>query len=152
MKILMLLSLTLFTNFTFAMDRATLVQDAVLILEAQLIQDNYKIETTDDNAKVLYLKDWPSQVINGLTSALVSEQYVVTDNDGLGVFIDFVDPSGEFSVRGKILRSVEISLNTNTLFIAVYSVYGGEYGRNTEFKKYYILNSLGQILAQGQYN
>jgi hypothetical protein len=151
MKSLVVLSFLLFTQLSFAITSQVSIDEAVQFVENQFVKNNYKIDQESSAINLLFLKEWPEIPLLGLQLALMDEGYEVTDSDNLGALIDYVDPSGEYAVQGRIIRSLEITLSTGNLYAVVYYVFGGEWGREEDFRKFYIVDAKGQLLKSGQF-
>lgn len=151
MKSLIVLTFLLFSQLSLAITPQASVDEAVQFIESQFTQKNYKIDENNSAINLLFLKEWPENPLLGLHIALLDEGYEVTDSDNLGALIDYVDPSGEYAVQGRIVRSLEIKLNSETIYAVVYYVFGGEWGREEDFRKFYIVDAKGQLLKSGQF-
>lgn len=149
-KLISIFVFVLITFNVFAIDKTTSVQDAITIIQDRVESDHYKLDLLEDNVKLQYLKTWPLEIVDGLKTALLADEYAISDDEQLGALIDYVDPSGEYSVSGKIIRSVTVSLDQATLYVAIYSVFGGEWARESEYKLIYIFDSKGTLLFKDQ--
>ena len=151
MKSLIVLTFLFFSQLSLAITPQSSVDEAVQFIESQFTQKNYKIDEKNSAINLLFLKDWPENPLLGLQIALLDDGYEITDNDGLGALIDYADPSGEYIVQGRIIRSLEIKLKSGSIYAVAYYVYGGEWGREEDFRKFYIVDTKGQLLKSGQF-
>jgi hypothetical protein len=134
-------------NLALALDSNSTVDQAVNYIETELDSENYALGAKAKNINLFYLKDWPKVTLEGLYTALEADEYLITDADNLGVWINYVDRSGEFSLEGVIYRSFKVELQTETLYVVIYNIRGGEWSREEEFKLAYILDSKGLLLS-----
>ncbi len=155
MKIFLSLVTTILLNLisinAFAIDKSMSVEDVLVLIQSRVEADEYKLDMLEDNVSLQYLKTWPVEILGGLKKALTDDKYFISDDDQLGALIDYIDPSGEYSVSGKIVRSVTVNLQSEVLFVAIYSAYGGEWGRESEFKFFYVLDSKGNLISEQIY-
>ena len=134
----------------FALDTNSSVSEAVEYIENQFNSENYKIDESSNAIKLLFLKEWPEDALLGLQLAILDADYSISDSDQIGALIDYVDPTGEYWVRGQISRSLEVNLASEKIYAAVYYVFGGEWGREEDFRRYFIVDAKGNLLTSGQ--
>lgn len=150
MKYVLILILSLITQFALAFDGSSTVDEVVSSVSNSLDNKNYKLENESKFAGVLFLEKWPEDALLGLQVAILDRNFEITDKNTLGVWIDYVDPSGEYSLRGSILRSYKISLNKESVYVAIYDAFGGEWGREENLYLYYIISEKGHLLKYGR--
>lgn len=137
-------------NFASALDSKSTVDEAVVYVKNELASKNYALGAKANNIDLVYLKEWPAGIISALEEALQDDNFFIVDEDRLAVAIEFDDGVSDYSLSGTIYRSFEIELEKTKLYVAIYSVWGGEWSRETESKRYYIFDADESLLAKGQ--
>ena len=121
------------------------MRQTIISMETELKNGNFALEANFPFTALLYLKDWPLEVQRGLYTALNEESApLLVDVDDLVNWV-WSDPSGEYVIEGWIKRSVVIEENGEKVYVAAYSVTGGEWGRTSSFVRYIVLDAQGNL-------
>ena len=94
------------------------------------------------------MNKWPQPVLEGFGDYLSGFDYYM--NEYL-TSLTYEDPSGEYGVRGRIQRSLEVTVDGEKAYIAYYLFIGGEWGREEVYHDYYVLDSIGDVITKGTF-
>lgn len=112
-----------------------------------LLESTYKVESLE-GVEILYLEKWPVETQRSLYSVLTeSPAPLLVDIEDL-VNFQWGSEDGEYVIQGTIRRSVTVSAEGEKLYLAYYAVWGGEWGREQNFGRYFVLDSEGRFLKQ----
>lgn len=124
------------------------LEDKVLDVLVAFESGKYKVEQSISGVEMLYLDKWPTAPYDTLEETFMNE---FTWFDAGMVNVGYEDPSGEYGLRGRILRSLEVSVGAEKVYIAYYKLYGGEWGREEVLYYYYVMDEDGIMIDRGQF-
>lgn len=139
----------LFMNVLVGETQADSVAHAHLDVFENHIQENgYKLEEAFASIEKVNIKNWPQKVRQTIYVKLWENQAPFLEDPR-----DLANFTRDFGIgvnySGSIIRSFEINLDEEVLYLAIYLVYGGEYGREKSFLEYYFLSESGELLRTG---
>jgi hypothetical protein len=124
------------------------LQSEVLDILVEFESGELQVEDKFDSTELVYLNKWPQQVMEGFGDYLSGFDYYM---DEYLTRLTYEDPSGEYGVRGKIQRSLVVTVDGEKAYIAYYLFIGGEWGREEVYHDYYVLDSLGDVVTKGTF-
>lgn len=109
----------------------------------------YKLEEIFKNAQRVSIQTWPKEVRQSIYVRLWNNEAPFLEDP-----MDLSDFRRDFGINmnysGSIIRSFQIKAGGEVAYLAIYLVYGGEYGNEQSFLEYYFLNESGTLLRSGR--
>lgn len=154
MKLITTITLSLAVLFTSGLAQAS-VSDAMNTeldqIEAfiKANKSNYKVEEQFESATMVFLRDWPVEVQRSLYLKIweTSQPPLIIDPKDLGSYDRSLDI--EYNYSATIIRSATVTVNDESTYLVIYSAWGGEWNRSTNFLEYYMLDAKGELLRMG---
>lgn len=145
MRILSIILMSVFVVGARAESRTGLDLD---VIEAYILETGYELEKAFAVAEKRGIKSWPHKVRQSIYVKLWDNRTPFPEDPG-----DLSNFTRNFGINvnysGSIIRSFVINLNGELFYLAIYLVYGGEYGNEKSFLEYYILSESGELLRSG---
>lgn len=145
--LLTILSFFLLATTSFGMNLK--LQDEILNILVEFEKGELQVENKFESAKLVYLNRWPDSILESFGDNLSAYDFYIEDD--YITKLSYTDPSGEYSVQGKIQRSLEVNAGGEKAYIAYYLFIGGEWGREYVYHEFFVLNDMGDIVLNGIY-
>ncbi len=112
-------------------------------------RSHYKVEEKFDSVKTLPLKDWPVEIQRALYAVTHETVEVPLIVDSLHIASYQRQTHLGYSHGASIIRSAIVEKENERAYLAIYSAWAGEWGREKKHLEYFILDQDGKILRSG---